>query len=98
MSHRTRPRRMTEAEYLAFEENSLEKHEFVNGELVAMSLLFVDSKERRIQRQDRNADGTWTLVDITDGELQLLGVSVPVDEIYAGVVFEEGGHGGPPHA
>ncbi|MDQ7024987.1 MAG: Uma2 family endonuclease [Anaerolineae bacterium] len=31
------PMRMTEAEYLQFEENSDTKHEFVNGEIIAMT-------------------------------------------------------------
>jgi Uma2 family endonuclease len=52
------------------------------------TLLFVDSQARRIQRQDRNADGAWTLVDITDGEIELLGARLGLDEIYDGVEFE----------
>jgi Uma2 family endonuclease len=51
------------------------------------TLVFVDSRRRMVQLQTRNADGTWTLSERTDGELPLatLGFSVPLAEIYEGV-------------
>jgi Uma2 family endonuclease len=49
------------------------------------TILFVDSRSRWVQRQERNADGTWTLTDVNDGEVELLGVRLRLDEIYADV-------------
>lgn len=49
-------------------------------------VLLVDSRERRVSSYARNADGTWTLIDHTDGEVSItaLAVSLPLDEIYEG--------------
>lgn len=59
-----------------------------------VTLLFVDSTARMVQRQDRNPDGTWTLTEQTEGEVRVLGVSVPMDEIYDGIDFEHVERGG----
>jgi Uma2 family endonuclease len=48
------------------------------------TILLVDSRERRVLRQDRMPDGRWTLEDRVDGELVVAGVTVSFDEIYAG--------------
>lgn len=49
------------------------------------TLLFVDSRTRHVQRQDRLPDGRWALQELTDGEIEAAGVTVPFDEIYADV-------------
>jgi Uma2 family endonuclease len=49
------------------------------------TILFVDSRSRWVQLQERNADGSWTLTDVNDGEVQLLGVRLRLDDIYADV-------------
>lgn len=49
------------------------------------TLLFVDSRSRRVQRQDRLPDGRWALQELTEGEIEAAGVTVPFDEIYADV-------------
>lgn len=51
------------------------------------TILFVDSRRRFVQRQDRNENGTWTLFEQTMGDVQVLDASVPFDEIYADVAF-----------
>ncbi len=51
------------------------------------TLLFVDSRARLVQRQDRNPDGTWTLAEQTAGEVRLLDFVVPMDEIYEAVAL-----------
>lgn len=49
------------------------------------TLLLVDSRARRVQRQERNPDGTWTLADLTEGDVTVAGVVLTFDEIYADV-------------
>lgn len=49
------------------------------------TLLFVDSRSRRVQRQDRLADGRWVLAEQAEGEITAAGVTVPFEEIYADV-------------
>lgn len=49
------------------------------------TLLFVDPRRRLVMRQDRNADGTWTLSEQADGEVRVLDVRVPMEEVYEGV-------------
>jgi Uma2 family endonuclease len=51
------------------------------------TLLFVDSRQRAVQVQRRNADGTWTLSEHTDGAIHILDVTLPLDEIYEGAVL-----------
>lgn len=46
-------------------------------------LLFIDSRRRHVQRQERNPDGTWTLSDTTEGEVRVLDHLLPLEEIYA---------------
>jgi Uma2 family endonuclease len=48
-------------------------------------ILLIDSQRRMIERQQRNADGTWTLSEHTAGTVRVLDESVPLDEIYDGV-------------
>lgn len=48
-------------------------------------VLFVDSRRRYVQRQARNEDGSWTLTEQTEGDVALLGFSVPMEELYADV-------------
>ncbi|HVV82792.1 MAG TPA: Uma2 family endonuclease [Kofleriaceae bacterium] len=48
-------------------------------------LLLVDSRRRLVERQQRNADGTWTLSEHTSGAVRVLDLEVPIDELYAGV-------------
>jgi Uma2 family endonuclease len=53
------------------------------------ALLFVDSRRQWVQLQVRNADGTWTLSERTDGAatISALALDLPLQEIYEGVVF-----------
>lgn len=53
------------------------------------AIVLVDSRRRLIEIQTRNANGTWTLAELTAGELRIdvLDVGIPFDEIYEGVVF-----------
>lgn len=48
-------------------------------------VLFVDSRRRAVTLNTRNADGTWTLTDIDAGvvHLEVLGLELTLDEIYA---------------
>lgn len=55
------------------------------------TLLFVDSRKRSIQRQDRNVDGTWTLADLESGDVRVLDVVIPFDEVYDEVELEDEG-------
>lgn len=51
------------------------------------AILLIDSRRRLVELQTRNADGTWTLAEHTAGEVPLtcVGVSLPLDELYADV-------------
>ncbi len=51
------------------------------------TILFVDSTTRSVQIQQRNADGTWTLIDQRGGDVILaqLQLTIPMEEIYDGV-------------
>jgi len=53
------------------------------------AIVLVDSRRRLVEIQTRNANGTWTLAELTTGELRIdvLDVGIPLDEIYDGVVF-----------
>lgn len=57
------------------------------------TLLFVDSRARSVQRQDRNPDGTWTLAEQVAGDVRVLDFVVPMDEIYESVDFSLAGDG-----
>ncbi len=46
------------------------------------SILLVDSRQRLVEVQRRNANGTWTLSEHTAGTIRVLDVDLPVDEIY----------------
>lgn len=48
-------------------------------------ILLIDSQRRAIERQQRNADGTWTLSEHSSGAVRVLEVELPVDELYEGV-------------
>ncbi len=48
-------------------------------------ILLIDSRRRLVERQQRNADGTWTLSEHTTGAIAVLGHAVPLDELYARV-------------
>lgn len=61
------------------------------------TLLFVDSRRRGIQRQDRNADGTWTLAESDSADVRVLDVAIPFEEIYEGVTFDERSEGRGPN-
>jgi Uma2 family endonuclease len=50
-------------------------------------VLLVDSRRRLVERQARNADGTWTLSEHTQGAVRVLDFDVPLDELYATVDF-----------
>jgi Uma2 family endonuclease len=50
-------------------------------------LVFVDSRVRRVSLQSRNPDGTWTLSEQEAGDVRLLDLLIPFDEIYDGVEF-----------
>ncbi len=50
-------------------------------------ILLIDSQRRLIERQQRNADGTWTLSEHTSGSISVLGHEVSLDELYDGVVL-----------
>lgn len=48
-------------------------------------ILLVDSRRRMVERQQRNADGTWTLSEHTSGSIVVLDHEVPLDELYEDV-------------
>ena len=48
------------------------------------TILLVDSRRRMVERQTRNPDGTWTLSEHLEGHVDVLGVSLALDEIYEG--------------
>jgi Uma2 family endonuclease len=50
-------------------------------------ILLVDSRRRLIERQQRNGDGTWTLSEHTSGAVQVLEVSVSLEDVYDGVAL-----------
>jgi Uma2 family endonuclease len=50
-------------------------------------ILLIDSRRRLVERQARNADGTWTLSEHTGGAVRVLDFDVPLDELYATVDF-----------
>jgi Uma2 family endonuclease len=52
------------------------------------TILLVDSRRRMVERQDRNPDDTWTLAELTTGDVRVLDITVPIDEIYDTVSFE----------
>ena len=51
-------------------------------------ILLIDSRRRLVERQARNADGTWTLSQHVEGAVRVLDFDVPLDELYATVDFE----------
>lgn len=53
------------------------------------AIVLVDSRRRLVEVQTRNANGTWTLDERTEGELPIaaLGLAIPLDEVYEGVQF-----------
>ena len=48
------------------------------------AILLVDSRRRLIERQTRNPDGTWTLSEHQEGQVSVVGIHLPLDEIYEG--------------
>lgn len=50
-------------------------------------VLLVDSRKRLVERQARNADGTWTLSEHTSGAVRVLDFDIPLDELYDNVDF-----------
>lgn len=91
---------VTEAEYLAFEDAQERKHELVNGEIVAMSgcseahaTVAMNLLElRAVTVNTRGTAGRWTLQDIRSGAvaIDVLGVTLDVDDIYAGAEGTQG--------
>ena len=60
-------------------------------------LVFLSQKAVRVERYRRGADGDWTLRDLGPGEaleLASVGVTVAVDDLYAGADFGEGAAAG----
>jgi len=53
-------------------------------------ILLIDSRRRVVERQQRNADGTWTLSEHTSGVIVVLEHQVPLDELYDGVAVTAG--------
>lgn len=53
-------------------------------------ILLIDSRRRLVERQQRNADGTWTLSEHTAGTIAVLDHAVPLDELYDGVTLATG--------
>jgi len=53
-------------------------------------ILLIDSRRRVVERQQRNADGTWTLSEHTSGVIVVLDHHVPLDELYDGVAVTGG--------
>jgi Uma2 family endonuclease len=86
-------RRLTPAEYLAIEVASEGRHEFCDGEMFAMGggSYWHNVSVERYRRQNADDPGAWVLTAVTDPagvvDLESLGISVPVAEIYAGVEF-----------
>jgi len=48
-------------------------------------ILLIDSQRTKVERQQRNPDGTWTLSKHTSGKVAVLEHEVPLDELYDGV-------------
>jgi len=48
-------------------------------------ILLIDSQRKFIERQQRNADGTWTLSEHSSDTVRVLDIEVPIDELYDGV-------------
>lgn len=48
------------------------------------------SRRRVVERQQRNADGTWSLSEHTSGVIVVLDHQVPLDELYDGVTLAGG--------
>lgn len=51
-------------------------------------ILLIDSRRRLIERQQRNADGTWTLSEHVTGSVRVLDHAIPLDELYARVPLD----------
>jgi Uma2 family endonuclease len=53
------------------------------------AIVFVATSERRVEVHVRNDDGSWTLREARTGDVAIppLGVSIPVEQVYAG--FDE---------
>ncbi len=51
------------------------------------AVLLIDSRRRWVNSYARNADGSWTLLDIVGGDVQIacLGIAVSMDDLYEGV-------------
>jgi len=78
--------RHTYAEYLALEAESEEKHEFLDGEIVAMS-----GGTPVIETFTRQDDGSWTYRRHGPGDafaLDPIDAKIAVDEVFADVEFE----------
>ncbi len=48
-------------------------------------ILLIDSRRRLVERQQRNADGTWTLSEHTGGAVKVLDLEIPLEELYDSV-------------
>jgi Uma2 family endonuclease len=53
-------------------------------------ILLIDSRRQVVERQQRNADGTWTLSEHTRGVVVVLDHAIPLDELYEGVALAAG--------
>lgn len=45
-------------------------------------VVLIDSRRRLVERQVRNADGTWTLSEHTSGRVRILDLDIALDELY----------------
>lgn len=54
------------------------------------AILLVDSRERSVMLQLRNPDGTWTLRDLTTGDVEIpvMDLRIPLDQLYEGTSLE----------
>jgi len=50
-------------------------------------ILLIDSRRRRVERSQRNADATWTWSEHTSGAISVLELELPLEELYEGVVL-----------
>ena len=71
---------MTEEEYLELDRTSLEKHELVDGEVLAMSGVSVAH-----DRLQGNLTVALASSDHVDGVVRILDHEIPLDELYEDV-------------
>jgi hypothetical protein len=90
-----KPVRFTIADYLRLEATANQRHEYRNGQIVAMESMqeyvLVSQSVPWINTFNRLGDGTWRFATFSglDGRLRLssVDVEIPLSEIYSGIQF-----------